>query len=89
MIPQILLRVGISYLKGRVLLVATEDGIIGVEITAGIGHCSVKVLALWNSYDEMFRLSLSVEVKIVDYAHGAASNSNGLCHCHCRARMQV
>lgn len=61
-----------------VLLITTEDGIIAVEITLGIGEDLVKGPILRTiSCDELFRLSLLVKVRIVGYADNTVISFTG------------
>ena len=72
-VPNYIRRILKNYLKDRILVYDTEDGQKEYKITGGIPQGSVLGPLLWNiMYDNIFKLSLPKECKIVGYADDVA-----------------
>lgn len=73
-VPGYLMKIIQSYLKDRVLIYNTTEGIKKVEITSGAAQGSILGPDLWNvSYDEILRIDMPQDTFLVGYADDIAA----------------
>lgn len=73
-VPQYLMRMIRSYLKNRILMYETENGMVRKQVTAGAAQGSILGPDLWNiMYDEILCIDMPEDSYLVGYADDIAA----------------